>query len=341
MVYIMYRTAIKNIPYMIAYAIGVILLLLAAVFYRQPLLSVLLMLLIAIIPLSLFILKYSLKHVSFEISSEMTRYELPCTVMIVLRVRNPLIFPLLNCQLTYGFENMYYPCESVNELTFAMEGRCDKSIRIPVEISKAGMFILRCEDISMTDMLHFYTASVSFDKRLSIPVFPKETKIDLPALGKSLSEDEEMLWTREGVTSSDIRQFRDYRNGDRIKDIHWKLSAFKDDILVKEYEKGKEFHYTLYPELDTLGLQDTLETFYELGRIMLDMGQIAKCILMNPDMDEDIILSLTDEGDLEEIMYRIFELPVYNEAYKADRVKSRAGMQGSLVCVHGKDITVV
>ena len=337
----MFKTPIKNIPYIIAYSLGVILILLAAVFYRQPLLSVLFILLVAMIPLSIFTLKYSLRYLSFDITSDRARYSLPCRIELRLKVKNPLFFPLLNCQLNYGFENMYYPCERPNELTFSMEGRCDKTVTIPVEVTKSGMFVLKCNGIELTDMLHFCTAKIVFDKKLKLPVFPEKVRINIPKLSKSLQDDEEVVWTDEGILTSDIRQFREYRAGDRIKDVHWKLTASKDDMIVKEFEKGREFHYVLYPILDIEHLQDTLETFYALCNYILNDGQIAKCIIDNADRTQVKLLTLIDVNDLEEIMLRLFETPVYDLSYQADKFSTGSNTDESrLIRVCGNEIMV-
>ena len=337
----MHKTTVKNIPYIIAYSLGMIFLLLAAVFYRQPLLSVLFILLVAMIPLSIFTFKNSIRSLSFDITSDMAQYFLPCSISIGLRVRNPLIFPLLNCQLNYWFENMYYPCERINELTFSMEGRCDKTIRIPVDITKAGMFVLKCDGIYLTDMLHFCTVRIVFDRKLKLPVFPEKVQITVPKLSKTLQDEEEIIWTDEGTATSDIKQFREYRAGDRIKDIHWKLTAFKDDIIVKEYEKGKEFNHLIYPVPDREYLQDTLETFYALCEYILSSGQISKCIIYDPDRGEKLVLKLMDENDLEEIMLRLFEIPVYETSVMTgkDNVISSADERG-IIRIHGKEIGV-
>lgn len=337
----MHKSSVKNIPYIIAYCLGVILILLAAVFYRQPLLSVLFILLLTMIPISVFLLKFSVRYLSFDISSDMAVYMLPCTANVRLRVRNPLIIPLLNCQLDYSLENMFYPCERINELTFALEGRCDKTVTIPVMVTKAGMLTFKCDGIFLTDMLHFSTVRIAFDKDLKLPVFPEKVKISVPKLSMNLQDDEEVIWTDEGAPTSDIRQFREYRTGDRIKDIHWKLTAFKDDIIVKEFEKGREFHYVLYPILDMEFLQETLETFYALCIYILDSGQIAKCIIENADLSGDPVHTLTDENDLEEIMLRIFETPVYEASYTTDRLPAGSAVDISrLIRIHGQEIMV-
>ncbi|MDE6566937.1 MAG: DUF58 domain-containing protein [Lachnospiraceae bacterium] len=47
-----------------------------------------------------------------------------------------------------------------------------------------------------------------------------------------ISEAEETL--SKGYDFAEVTDMREYRPGDRIKDIHWKLSAKKQDLMVKE-----------------------------------------------------------------------------------------------------------
>lgn len=48
-------------------------------------------------------------------------------------------------------------------------------------------------------------------------------------------ESEEYHPHKSGNDSSYIRELRDYRPGDSLKNIHWKLSAKKETLLVKEF----------------------------------------------------------------------------------------------------------
>ena len=49
-------------------------------------------------------------------------------------------------------------------------------------------------------------------------------------MGMSESEESQA----KGNDFAEITDVREYRPGDRIKDIHWKLSAKKETLMVKE-----------------------------------------------------------------------------------------------------------
>ena len=53
---------------------------------------------------------------------------------------------------------------------------------------------------------------------------------------------------RAGSVSGEIRQIREYRDGDRIRYIHWNQTARTGELWVKEYEEEQNGQYSLYLE---------------------------------------------------------------------------------------------
>ena len=78
-------------------------------------------------------------------------------------------------------------------------------------------------------------------------IFPMETQI---LYGESLSLDSDMFsMTKAGSDSSETFAIREYRPGDRIRQIHWKLSEKLDISMVREY--GLPIQNTILLVLET------------------------------------------------------------------------------------------
>lgn len=78
-------------------------------------------------------------------------------------------------------------------------------------------------------------------------IFPVETQI---VYGESLSLDSDMFsMVKPGSDSSEIFAVREYRPGDRIRQMHWKLSEKLDISMVKEY--GLPIQNTILLALET------------------------------------------------------------------------------------------
>ncbi|MCR4788072.1 MAG: DUF58 domain-containing protein [Lachnospiraceae bacterium] len=327
-----------NIPYILTYILGILLILSAAVFYRQPLLSVLFITLIVMIPLSLLLLEVFSKRLRVDVRFAGNECVLPCEARIEINVRNPVLFPLLNCVLVYELENLFLPCDTVKELCFAAEARCDKKITVPVALSMPGMLVLRTRCIYITDLFHLRTKKIMMEKRIELPVYPADTPIDIPVLKKSLAGDEDVEWSHEGEYTRDLKQLREYRDGDRIKDIHWKITAKKGELTVKEYEKARELYYLVLPKIQRDDLKETLEALYAFSKYLIDQKEIFKCGIRNADTGLNEFFRINNEDDLNTMMIRIFRMSIPQTAADEDVTGSGEGGALHVIRISGHSI---
>ena len=87
-------------------------------------------------------------------------------------------------------------------------------------------------------------------------VFPGEKSLKIllgdPSSGQRQEETEAFL-SRRGTNLEEVRQIREYRDGDPLRHIHWKLSARADQLLLKEYEDRPEPFRKVLLDLSGLG----------------------------------------------------------------------------------------
>ena len=63
---------------------------------------------------------------------------------------------------------------------------------------------------------------------------------------------QELVADRIGMDSQEIFDTRYYRQGDLLKNIHWKLSAKADDLLVKEFSMPADQSVEIYLDMGEL-----------------------------------------------------------------------------------------
>lgn len=106
------------------------------------------------------------------------------------------------------------------------------SVRGEVKAARSGCIVCTPERLRMCDCLGLFALPVRAPKNTSVLVYPKaETPghITLPE-----EDTTTQLIYRGRNTLSDAYDLRDYRPGDRIRSIHWKLSAKRDETVVRE-----------------------------------------------------------------------------------------------------------
>lgn len=101
-----------------------------------------------------------------------------------------------------------------------------------------GKLEIGIRKIKVYDCWGFFSLSRKCKETQSIVVMPKPYPVNLtvsnttkwfPIDGESYARD------RSGDDSAEIYEVREYRAGDRLQKVHWKLSAKEDTLYIKEF----------------------------------------------------------------------------------------------------------
>jgi uncharacterized protein (DUF58 family) len=116
-----------------------------------------------------------------------------------------------------------------------------------------GQYTLGITGVEVGDPFGLFTFSMnlvkrSYHKPLYLNVAPRILKLPnlpLPQIQKEGTTRQEFLPTHEPASLSDIRQ---YRVGDPLKKIHWKISAKLQELYVKNYETNTQPQILMFIE---------------------------------------------------------------------------------------------
>ena len=296
---------LKNALYIISYVMMVAVVLLVTVFYRQPLASILLVFLIILPFISLASGFYGYKHISITAAAPTEHITSGDEFRIRLHIRNTSPVPLLRCTLLYSFYNFYRKDDEKFSLTLAGESFASETINISFKTAIPGMFVLDADKVLISDPLHFHTFTGKVNIHITIPVMPKVIPLPDKDLPKFEGEPFDDIISENGELTRDIRQLREYRAGDRLRDIHWKASASSGELMVKEYEKSIDLMYLLLPEVTKGHEEGTLVYYYSLGKKMISSGMGFRTAVYDPDSKVFSYLNVSDEKSLDESLYEI------------------------------------
>ena len=172
------------------------------------------------------------------------------------------------------------------------------------------MFDFSVTEVFVTDYLHFYSFKLPYTFHREIPVLPEKCELPPFKPSKALIESDESETSPEGELTRDLLQLREYRPGDRIKDIHWKMTAKTGDISVKEYERSKDLYYLILPELEINYLQRSLSVFYSLGLSLIKQRESFRVAIYHTGDKSFDMYKINDEEDLIQALYRLYLEPV-------------------------------
>lgn len=328
-----------NHPYRITYALMILFFLFGTIFYRQSFLAVLLLLLIILPVISIALAYHAFQRFDFLLSAPVTTVAMPEKPIVILTAKNPTLFPFMNCVLSFQFQNMYFPSGSKNTIALPLNARKTQTLRFPFAVTQPGMLLFSLEDVKLTDFLHVYTFHKSLNKGLQIPVLPKEIPISfVPAAMHNESEDSG-FYDPAGSLSTDIREVREYLPGDRMQDMHWKLSARMDDLLVKQYERSLDDSLLFLPELYGEEIADTLQTLYAVSMKLIRQKEVFRIALFHTDIMEFTQAVIHDPEDLLQAFLTLYYQKPYDTPDLAlSTYQTAFPFYGAFYQIHGSAI---
>ena len=296
---------LKNSVYIVSYIMMVAVVLVVAVFYRQPLASVLFVFLLVLPFISLASGKYGSAKISVTASTPTGQVDEGDEFRIRLKLRNSSPVPLLRCTLKYTFCNLYREDEDSFSVTLAGESFASEEFDMTFKTSMPGTFTFDADTILISDPLHFHTFKRKADIHVMIPVMPRIVEIPDIALSQFEGEPFDDIVSESGELTRDIKQLREYRAGDRLKDIHWKASAVTGELVVKEYERSVDLMYLLLPEIMKGSEAEVLRKYYSLGKKMISSGMGFRTAVFHPGDKTFSYVNVSDETALEESVFEI------------------------------------
>lgn len=150
-------------------------------------------------------------------------------------LKNPTWFPLVNATIRLKIENRFYQEEGVHYLNLPVRAKRDTEVKYPVVMDYCGRFCIMAENIRLVDLIGIYEVVIPVREEKECLVFPDGIERNQEAGIMYINGVTESMESREkGYDFSEISGIREYIPGDKLQNIHWKLSVKKDELMVKE-----------------------------------------------------------------------------------------------------------
>lgn len=185
----------------------------------------------------------------------------PCTVLL----RNPTRLPIGTVKLILQGNNMVLGDGEAWEFQTAVPANGTARLTVSVEPEHCGEIRLALMEFRVFDLLHLFShrnAVVQSQSLLVLPLVPQPR--EKAHISSIQNQTAQMQPTTE---PEELLGMRSYRNGDRMRAIHWKLSSRFPEPVVREYGIPVKspivlgFLYALHPQPATSG--DRLDAMLE------------------------------------------------------------------------------
>lgn len=178
---------------------------------------------------------------------------------------------------------------------------------ISVEISSpfCGNVWVGIENIEVTSIFNFVTLPKDVIAGKQVLIMPEIVRLEIPlTMEKRRGENFELL--QKGNDTTEILGVREYVVGDLWQNIHWKLSAKKEELFVKEYSAPEGTAPTVLLEFPHSNSFATMENVLELYLAVVQSLQCCQaCFIENGEFVEVMV---TSSEQYEELLGRVLTL---------------------------------
>ncbi len=182
---------------------------------------------------------------TFETDGKNAQKNLPFRLVLHFRNLSPLPMPFVT--VSYTAENRE---PSTARASLPPFGRTE--VVSEVVFSIRGLRPCRLNSVSVDSILRMFRATFTMGNEGNVLVLPRLVPLEIPeprtvnridVAGMNLSDSD----------SDEIEEITEYQPGDKLKNVHWKLSGKADDLLVKKYGSKGSSETLIVPDLRRMG----------------------------------------------------------------------------------------
>lgn len=207
---------------------------------------------------------YMCKRLKLELGIGKNRLINGEEILFELRLHNTTYFPALQSRISLFLSNTF------------LENRVDWSVEMPVKMHEVsvlrlpftfvnlGRFSIECDELQLQDLMGLLIIKKPIDLSCEVYVLPNGNAGIQPDITNFLAGAAEVEESKhKGNDFSEVSDIREYVAGDRIRDIHWKLSARQDKLMVKDRVATAGSEMVIF--LDLVKNDELTQQILELG----------------------------------------------------------------------------
>lgn len=202
-----------------------------------------------------------------------------------------------------------------------------------INLSFCGIYRVTCEEIWVYDCFGLFAKKPAELPSADILVLPERINEQFPMEKETLFSKEDIYSDpNAGQDVSEIKELREYREGDVLSKVHWKLSTKSEDLIVKEYARLAGVCLAVACSGDFTDLRSMTEYYemlYALGLQFLEEEQYFELLYMSRTEGNLATVRIDNPYDfkncIQDMYYHLESVSAeeIKEAYEAENRKAR------------------
>ncbi len=180
-----------------------------------------------------------------------------------VKLINPTWWPSLDVKLFVEVANEFFGTSGNLSFSVPVYSKKGYELKVPLIADLPGRLTLTVKQIKIKDLMGFFFLKKNMDSKGELIVLPELIKQEIgdkTYFESGMLESEES--SQKGNDFSDVQEIREYIPGDKLMSIHWKLSAKRDILMVKDRVSMSDKQLVVVPELCNA-------SHYELNTILV------------------------------------------------------------------------
>jgi len=261
-----------------------------------------------------------------------------------LKVFNKSLFPYSKVEVKFLYANSLF-LNQLEDFSLSLYPTEHFVYRYQIKGNYRGLYLLGAKKIVVYDILNIFKLNIKIKDTTKLTVLPKVTDIVEVNLRAHYSFSEHSIQSTSTTHNDSTKEIRAFNPGDSLKNIHWKLYAKYDQLMVREKENSSVNKTVIVLDSTPLtsSLEDNiinqdklLEAFLSVSKkLMLENHQLD--ILIN--QAEDILLSHR-QYSFDQLYDQVANLAFSKHNYAANCIDDYFEHYFSNKNIHGIDLIV-
>ena len=296
--------------------------------------------LLPIISLLFTIIARAFLHLRLDRVSPAAAKDMPAQFYV--EIVNTSILPIASAKLTLECCNSLCALSKKAEIHLTIGAHKTTRIERSIASQYCGRLMVQLNRIQLYDYFGIFVLSKKINMQTAIFVLPLTIQIDAPIDSRAnyTVESDTYSKVKSGDDSSEIFDIREYRSGDRVRSIHWKLSSKLDKLMVKESSLPLDNSVVLLFDLLSapMALIDTeVEAIVSISQFLIE-NQILHTVewydSLNAQFDNSPIEQI---DDLSVLLNRVLAATPYDD--KPNVLTCHNSLNGDRECSHAIYVT--
>ncbi len=216
---------------------------------RNPISAVFFWFMVIAAPLSFLIMIIGKAAIQVYVMTDKNQTEKLSPVEYEIRVINgsPLPYPFVEAIMSKPREDGVRCLHQRLVLSLVPFG--GYSVKNTVTFRYRGLYEIGVHELYICDPLRIFKLRVDIDNFSNVTVYPR--KLEFEKDGESAVSDVPSPFVRvlDSRDKSEVSNIREYRIGDPLKDVHWKLSSKSEELQIKDYNTNNDRHTYIFVDL--------------------------------------------------------------------------------------------